>query len=337
MTSVHEPPPIGQFRLTRGWLIRVTASVVLLSVTLLLLPTENVAESIGRLRWPLFLLILVLFLASHVVAAAKWWFLLGRTIRFRSAVRAHFIGLAANLCLPGVAGGDVVRAALVMREVGNTAHLVTVSLADRIVDTLALALLAGLGLLLIGEDLMEVIGLFSISRTELLLLFGLPGVVALVVGFLLLPWVSRMLANWVHRKRTKGVIQSASVAISELAHRRGALLLALVVSFGIQASLVALAVLLAAGVGVEAPLEVWLFAWPLAKILAIAPVSLGGIGVREASLAALMAPFGADVAGVVAASLIWQGVLFAAGALGAMMWVVTTKSGSRPASQQPLT
>ena len=74
----------------------------------------------------------------------------------------------------------------------------------------------------------------------------------------------------------------------------GAFMLAFVLAF-------MLAVMLASGVGVEAPLEIWFFAWPLAKILAIAPVSLGGIGVREASLAALMAPFGADAAGVVAA------------------------------------
>ena len=334
MAGVPEPS-IGQFRFTRGWLIRVAASAALLTITLLMLPTEKVAESIGQLRWPLFVSVLLLFLLSHVAAAAKWWFLLGRNIRFLSAVRAHFVGLAANLCLPGVAGGDVVRAALVMREVGNTSHLVTVSLADRIIDTIGLALLAGLGLLLIGEDLLAAIGLFDASKTEILLAVGLPVIAGLAVGFAILPWVARFLAHWVARKRKKGVIQSASVAISELAHRRGALLLALVVSFSIQAGLVMLAVMLASGVGVEAPLEIWFFAWPLAKILAIAPVSLGGIGVREASLAALMAPFGADAAGVVAASLIWQGVLFAAGALGAAMWVVTSRNSARAPNTQP--
>ena len=90
-----------------------------------------------------------------------------------------------------------------------------------------------------------------------------------------------------------------------------------------------LAVMLAEGLGVEAPLAVWLFAWPLAKILAVAPISLGGIGVREASLAGLMAPFGADPAGVVAASLIWQGVLFVTGALGAAAWLISTSVGKR--------
>lgn len=335
MSGAPEPTLIGQFRFSRGWAIRVAASAALLTITLLMLPTEKVADSIAQLRWPLFLWILVLFLLSHVVAAAKWWFLLGRSIRLISAVRAHFVGLAANLCLPGVAGGDLVRGALVMREAGNTSRLVTMSLADRLIDTVALGLLAGMGMLLIGEDLLESIGLFTVTHTEIMLFAGLPAAVGLVAGLVLLPWAARVLARWLARKGKTGIVSSVSDAISELAGRRGALLLALAVSFSMQAGLVILAAMLASGVGVEAPLEIWFFAWPLAKILAIAPISLGGIGVREASLAALMVPFGADAAGVVAASLIWQGVLFGAGALGAAMWVVTSRNSERAASAQP--
>jgi len=34
------------------------------------------------------------------------------------------------------------------------------------------------------------------------------------------------------------------------------------------------------------PLYVWLFAWPLGRISVLLPVTQGGIGVREAALAA---------------------------------------------------
>ena len=53
-----------------------------------------------------------------------------------------------------------------------------------------------------------------------------------------------------------------------------------------------------------------------AKIIAIAPVSLGGLGVREASMAGLLKPFGADPGQVIAIGLIWQSVLYASGAIG---------------------
>jgi glycosyltransferase 2 family protein len=38
-----------------------------------------------------------------------------------------------------------------------------------------------------------------------------------------------------------------------------------------------------------------LFAWPLAKIAAVVPITQGGIGVREAALVVLLAPFGAPL------------------------------------------
>ena len=57
----------------------------------------------------------------------------------------------------------------------------------------------------------------------------------------------------------------------------------------------------------------WLFAWPLAKIASMLPVSLGGLGVREAALVSLLVPLGADAASVVAAGLAFEAVIIAGG------------------------
>ena len=85
--------------------------------------------------------------------------------------------------------------------------------------------------------------------------------------------------------------------------------------------LIWLSVSLAAPVGVHIPLAAWFFGWPIAKIVATLPLSLGGLGVRESSLAALLAPFGADPALVVASGLAWQAILYLAGALGALILI----------------
>ena len=69
-----------------------------------------------------------------------------------------------------------------------------------------------------------------------------------------------------------------------------------------------------------------LYAWSLAKLIAIVPISLAGLGVREASLAVLMTPLGADPAKVVAVGLMWQVVLFAAGMLGGIMLLLTART-----------
>ena len=61
-----------------------------------------------------------------------------RMISGLEAVRAHGAGLFANLCLPSVVGGDVVRAGVVIRDHKRFENIALGSLADRINDSFAL-------------------------------------------------------------------------------------------------------------------------------------------------------------------------------------------------------
>ena len=65
-------------------------------------------------------------------------------------------------------------------------------------------------------------------------------------------------------------------------------------------------------------MSVWFLAWPLAKLVALVPVSLGGIGVREAALAVFLTPFGVDAALAVAQSLTWEAVLIFSGMISGL-------------------
>jgi len=89
---------------------------------------------------------------------------------------------------------------------------------------------------------------------------------------------------------------------------------------GIQASFVLLNAFLGAAIGLQAPLHVWFLAWPLAKLVALLPVSLGGLGVREVALAGLLQPFGVPAALAVAQSLLWETILVAGGLTAGLIW-----------------
>jgi uncharacterized membrane protein YbhN (UPF0104 family) len=83
-------------------------------------------------------------------------------------------------------------------------------------------------------------------------------------------------------------------------------------------------------------LRVWLFAWPLAKLAALLPLTQGGIGVREAALVALLAPFGAAGTLVLAAGLVWEGVIVAGGLIaGLAALVASRRSGIARQSATP--
>jgi uncharacterized membrane protein YbhN (UPF0104 family) len=79
---------------------------------------------------------------------------------------------------------------------------------------------------------------------------------------------------------------------------------------------------------------VWFLVWPLAKLAGLLPISLGGLAVREATLAALLAPFGVPIALGVVCSLLWQTVLIAGGLLGGLAWLGLGRRG--PDAAAPL-
>jgi uncharacterized membrane protein YbhN (UPF0104 family) len=92
-------------------------------------------------------------------------------------------------------------------------------------------------------------------------------------------------------------------------------------------------VLIGTAMGIDVPVAVWFVAWPLAKLASLAPLSLGGIGVREGVMAALMVPFSVPATLAVAASLVWQTVMYALGLFGGItsLWIGYLRSGRRDA------
>jgi len=81
----------------------------------------------------------------------------------------------------------------------------------------------------------------------------------------------------------------------------------------IQGTFVLLNALLALACGLFLPFRVWLFAWPLAKLAALLPLTQGGMGIREAVLVALLVPFGAASSLTLASGLAWEGIIIAGG------------------------
>ena len=317
--------PVKQKSALRRWMPRAAGSLILLGLLFWILPFDAILDGFAKVPMTLFVEVLVIFLIGHVVAAAKWWNLLDRGLPFVDAVRAHFAGLASNLALPGAAGGDAVRAAVAQVSIKDGAKVISAGVADRLIDMLGLACLSVAGILMLerGES-----G-FALAMQVLALM------VVLVVGVVYIaPRLVPLIWNAVPALPAKGLALRTADSFGVLGKRPGLLLVSFVVSVAIQAVFILLTIRLATVVGVGAPTGAWFFAWPLAKILAVLPISLNGLGVREATLAGLLTPFGAVASAVVATGLVWQAMLFVAGGLGAL---VLALSGLRqkPAAAVP--
>ena len=281
----------------------------MLALLFWLLPFQAIVATVKAIPVWVFASVFALFLLAHVAGAFKWWMLLGRVFPLFLAVRAHFAGLAANLCLPGAIGGDAVRAGLVYATIRDGSRVMVVAAADRLIDMIALLTVSVLGLAISQSDGANGSLIFQVAA-----LLGL-----VLVGAFLLPKLLPLVWQLAPGLPGRSFGERIAADFAALTKRPLTLITALVMSIAVQTLLVVLAFWLAASAGVGVELGHWMFAWPLAKIIAVLPVSLNGLGLREATLAAFLAPFGADPAGVVAAGLVWQAILFAGGGAGALV------------------
>ena len=292
----------------KKWAIRAAGSAVVLGLIFWFLPFGAVVDGFSRVPATLFPMVVLLFLLGHAVTAAKWWLLIDRGIPLPVALQAHFAGLAANLALPGAAGGDAVRAGFAQLHMRDGARVAAGAVADRLIDTLGLACLSVAGLALLhGQGG----GAGRAAQAAVIVL------VLVAVAVFAFPGIVARLWHRFPKLPARGLALRTADAFTSLGRRPGLLAASLIISMAVQVLFIGLSMELGRAVGVDVPFAVWLFAWPLAKIIAVLPVSLGGLGVREASLAALMTPFGADAAQVVASGLVWQAVLYISGAIGA--------------------
>lgn len=268
--------------------------------------------------------VLLSFLAGHVLAAFKWGLLVGQKLPFPAIVKAHFAGLAANIALPGVAGGDVARAAILSQQVTSRSKLVTGSILDRLIDVGGLVVIAAFGAALLGTAGQTGIWLQVISAVFILI--G-------IVLFMALPALARLVENQMAGRGKVGAM------VAEIAHymaeHRSRILVCAMLSITIQTGFVLLNLALAWSMQGPTHLGIWLFAWPLAKLIATLPISLGGLGVREASLAAIFAAFAFASPVVIAVGFVWQTILISTGLIGLAVqaWSGKFKSASDGAQQ----
>ena len=314
MSSPPNPPDSpeesGGTRRLGPILVRAGVSLGLLAALLVWLPRDELFGAISRTPPALWLGVLVAFLAGHVVTALKWRMLVaasGAPTPAGSALRAHAAGLFANLCLPSIVGGDVVRAGMVMGSRDRAAAVAVGSLGDRVLDTLALTALAALAVLLLPDS----VGGWAPR------ILGAAAVVCFAAALGAVIAVRSIPPERLPERLAplRGPWAKVREALTAHARRPAPALLAWVLSLVVQLAFVGLNAALGRAVGIDLPLAVWLLAWPLAKLAALLPVSLGGIGVREVALAALLAPFGVAGALAVAQSLLWETILVAAGLL----------------------
>jgi glycosyltransferase 2 family protein len=297
-----------------GFALRVAFTLGIFAVLFAKLSPAALWQTMSRtepLRW---LAVALCFSVVHAVGAMKWRMLVraaGAPLETVTALRAHAAGLFANIWLPSIIGGDLVRAAWAARAHAGVAAPALAGLADRALDLGALLALGALGAALVPA---EKLGPAAPILRAAAIAFVLAGVAGLA---LLMRVPTRALPAGAAR-----ILVRAREVLLQLAQRPAVAAASFALACFTQASFVALNAWLGESLGMTPGAAGWLLAWPLSKVVAMVGFTLGGLGVRETALAGLLAPFGVAPAVAVAQGLVWQSVLFAVGVLaGVWAWL----------------
>src|SRR6202040_3428627 len=294
----------GRLLIALRWL----AAAVVIGVLLRFLPLHLLAEAIRRVPATTFFAILLGYLCAHAVGIAKWRMVVnaaGARLDFRTSAQCYTGGLFGTLFLPSIIGGDVVRLAVGLRRSPNPAAVLAGNVADRFMDVAAQAGLVLVGILLLPGALPAPL---QGQVQKALFYLGAGFAVLILCGLLLYrPLLGGRSIRFRRRlARLRHALRSVSGAPPVM-------VAAWLLGTAIQATFLVLTARLAESCGLFLPLRDWFFAWPLAKLAAVLPLTQGGIGIREAALVGLLSPFGAAPHLVLAAGLVWEAVVITGG------------------------
>lgn len=308
----------GEVRTSRGMLrqgIRFGGTVLLLGWLFVKVPWERVWPVWQQLSLADWLAAVLLTILAMVVSAYKWQLILIEPGMERPKLgfllRIYFIGLFFNNFLPSGMGGDVVRIALAARKTGTAVATASV-ITERIWAALALIALC-------------LIGFFGFQQAmgRVAVVIPILAVVVLSLTVLLLfPGWGRFLLRYLTRyPKVAGGLTSFLEVLEGYRSRPGMLTKVFIWSVVFQGIIVVMNYFLFLGMGVDISWSLSLSLIPLISALAMVPISINGLGLREWSYVFLFTPWGVDAPVALAVSLTFFLVVMFVSLLGGFFYL----------------
>jgi uncharacterized protein (TIRG00374 family) len=316
------------------YLLRLLVSATLLAVLLTVFArAEGVWAALTSLTPGFALLALGAFTLDRILMAFKWTRLLvarGHRIPLADATAIYCTAMTIGTVLPSTVGSDVIRGVLTSRYGVAARDVISSIVIERLLGFLTVLVLALAGLLAVRFS-----GLVDSRYDDFLVaaVIATAAGVAIVLALLDRRFVAAILERLPRRLREGRFgfrLRRLLEAYRELAGARRTLQAFTVLTLLEQLLTLALMLILAAGMGITIGLLMLLAAMPLALLAARLPITLDGIGVYEATFAALMSLAGIAPEESVALAIAGRAVQL----VGCVPWVLFYVVSSRRARQR---
>lgn len=284
MSSVLAHSPAPRRMGAAGWW-RLAATALLLGILFVMVDLAALGRVVAAARVDLLLVMLALFVLERVFAAYRWLILLRVAeagVRFWPVLRVTFVSNFLGAFLPGTVGIEVLRVHGLTRLLADLPLALTSVLVERLCGSLTLLIWIALGLLLAPIALP--------AALTVLVALGLGGFAATLVA-LFHPWPRRLakrLSAALGLGRLRDGLESFERRLDWYARRPRALAVSLALAFAFQLLRIATMAIGAVALGIEVSPLLFLLIVPVTILITHLPISIGGIGPRQASYVALL-------------------------------------------------
>ncbi len=265
---------------------------------------------LSRERPGCFAAAVALYLSGQAMCAYRWKILAailkvhGRYSEFLAYI---FVGMFTNLFVPGLLGGDAARSVYLGRRHGRMGEAIASVVADRGVGLISLFWLAAMAAMFLN---------FAPLPRSVITPTVAVGALAMA-GFLVSPLVARLIHLMPRSVRRAGGL------VAPYLHNPAALIPAIALSIVLQIGLAVCQYILAIGLGLGAPLSLFILCVPIANVFASLPLTLNGLGIRESAYLVLFGMAGMRKEDAIALGLLWFAATMSGGLTGAIAFVTT--------------
>jgi uncharacterized protein (TIRG00374 family) len=323
------PPSLPQGRVRR-W-IKPTVTVLLYALVFYWTDARALTSRLAAARLEYVAAGVLLYGAGQALSAWKWRLLLRPVglgaVRYGRLLAFYFIGMFFNLFLPTIVGGDAVKAVLLARETGSPVRATTSVFMER-----NLGLFALLSIALIAACRAPRVTIMGVTLATLTLLLFAGFVAANVV--LATRGVYGLVDRIIAATPLAGMGARATPlheAVSAYRAHPALVVGTVLLSFVFQGVVIAVVFLNARALDLQFPFSTVGVFVPLISLAAMIPVSVNGLGVREALYIFFFGRLGASTEVSVSLALLYLAVTLIASLPGGVVYAL--QHSARPRRQ----
>lgn len=263
--------------------LRLVISAMLLAALVMYVDLTESWRIVRNANLALIVVLVVLFFALRFLSAYRWYILLhgkNPAITFNKVIRLTFTSLFIGTFMPG--GTDLVRIYLLSKTTSDLALAFSSMLVERVLALLALFALVLFGLLATPPGLPSMVGYAA--------WLGL-----MLLGLGCLTFMHPKLRSVSNHLLTGQFFTPVRIRLAKVYTRLDAysiqpwlIVWSFVLAFSLQILRVGCTVIGAWGLGIQLPLMTFVVIVPMIFLIALIPISIGGLGVREAAFVSLL-------------------------------------------------